>query len=727
LKFKSILLRTTILSGAAHGALVWTVYAITETLFSALLPWVINSNYIHTTPHWAYTPAHWGFTTLLFCIYPIIGLVLGSLSSLLLYGASIKVSIFQKTNPIICSKIMATFTLLTLYPLNLLLQPDLHDSSILSALFVNLVLAIFLILIIYSRAKFEKYRFIANPWSICFSLIGPIWIIHELLNSHHRVIKAFSIFIYLVLIFSISYLIHKNVKAADFYTSEEGKPLFLSRSFAVMALVIFIFIGISLFLKQKPLVVPDNTKKSSSRSDQPNVLLIVMDTVRADHLSVYGYERDTTPNLRNFAKNATLYTQAIAPSNMTLSTHGSIFTGLYARTHRAHFSIPNYPTGRPLDEKFQTLAEILSEKGYFSSAIIGNTIYLSLYHGLNQGFKYLDARNRVPFLGQAQPYYLKQVIRNILINIFPLSTFELKWRRAEEINEGAFDVLQRAKKNNMPFFLFINYMDAHWPYLPPSPFDNIFPGKAGRFTTERYNKIKDEVINLERNISDIESRHLVSQYDGGIAYIDSQIGKLIERLKELDLYENTLLIITSDHGEVFGERNIIEHSFALYQDEIHVPLIIHYPNNKEGHIIDDVVSLVDIMPTILELLGDETPEELQGNSLLNMRAGNLRTVISESFTGANEKKKYAHRFQPEWAIFSGSSKFIKSADGRREFYDLSSDPSETRNLFKTDHHESEKLEKELNEWLKTVKNESGSPVDYDRKNIERLKTLGYVE
>lgn len=729
MSLQSIPFRRTILSGAGHGALVWSVYAITESLFSALLPWIINPTYVYTTPHWAFTPAHWGFTAILFILYPVTGSILGGLFSTLFRIFAVKILSLQKAPAAIIFSAIAKITIIVLFSVNLVVYSFIENRAliILVILFVSLPLATILILTAFSQIKFERFKLITNPWVICLALIGPLWIARELLQGHSMVIKALSILAYFVLIAFALFLMQKVKVAKNNDSPEREMSAYSVRSLAILLSAAILILCFSVVLKQKPLFPRQNVKPFPDSVDSPNIILIVMDTVRADHLSVYGYDQDTTPYLRNFADNATLYTQAIAPSNMTLSTHASIFTGLYSRKHGAHFAFPHYPTGRPLQDKYYTMAEMLSEKGYFTSGVIGNVIYLTLYHGLNQGFQYLDARNRIPLLGQTQPYYLKQVIRNIFLNVFPLSTFELKWRRAEHLNNGAFDILQKVKEGNKPFFLFLNYMDAHWPYLPPSPFDSRYPGKVRRLTTENFRKIKDEVMNFERDISEMESRHLISQYDGGIAYIDFHIWKLIERLKELGLYENTLLIITSDHGEVFGERNIVEHSFTVYQDEVHVPLIIKYPNNNQGHIVDDVVSLVDLMPTIFELLGDEIPEELQGNSLLKIETGNPGTVLSESFIGDFTVKHYGRRFQPEWAIFSGSSKFIRSAAGKREFYDLSKDPNETRNLFNKDHNDSEKLEKSLNEWLKTVKEESGPPVDYDRKRIERLKTLGYVE
>ncbi|NOY38663.1 MAG: sulfatase, partial [Nitrospirae bacterium] len=413
-------------------------------------------------------------------------------------------------------------------------------------------------------------------------------------------------------------------------------------------------------------------------SDKPNVILITMDTVRADHLSVYGYERDTTPNLKRLAEVSSLYSNAISTSDITLPSHASIFTGLYPTSHGAHhiFNTPsdddiadgfaNWPrTPKPLADKFNTLAEILAEKGYSTMAVVANPGYLHYYYNLNQGFNYYDYRSPVIFLGnlvgKVRPFYLRQTIHDFIAWSIPAPDRDNAYIRADGINKVVFSLMDKAKEKDDRFFMFINYMDAHAEYAPPAPYDRLFPGKDETFTLAQFRDLEHQVSKLERDITVKEQQHIVSQYDGGIAYEDFHIGQLIARLKKAGLYDNTLIIVTSDHGEAFGERKQIEHGTSVYQEQVHVPLIIKYPHSNRRTVIDKYVSGVDLMPTVLDVLGYAIPGDIQGISLLKSEEiDKNRSVISESFPDRRKLilNKRFHRI--ERAIFSDSMKFITS-------------------------------------------------------------------
>jgi arylsulfatase A-like enzyme len=454
-----------------------------------------------------------------------------------------------------------------------------------------------------------------------------------------------------------------------------------------------------------------------------------MDTVRADHMSLYGYERNTTPNLNKLAQEATLYSQAIAPSDMTLPTHASIFTGLYAKKHGARLDPPAYGLGRPLADGFHTMAEILSEKGYSTMAVVANHAYVSKYFGLAQGFRYYDQRAPVPFLGKPHIYYLRRGIREIATRFASPPLFEMSYRPAEDITMEAFACLAKAKSDNRAFFLFLNYMDTHWPYIPPPPFDNLYPGKNSHFNTVQYTDLSEEVMRLDRKVTENEYRHMVSQYDGGITYIDHHIGELLKKLKEFGFYEHSLIIITSDHGETFGERNFVGHIVSVYQDQVHVPLIIKYPMTGNEIIIWETVSIIDIMPTILDVLRYSIPQNVDGTSLLRLDSRKHRTIMTESFPSGWLFKLHPRFKRIERAIFSGRLKFISSTNGKRELYDLSIDPNEKINLYKAGHEIVQELVTRLSQWLDEepeVQSKSSS-VEIDTGTLERLKSLGYAK
>ena len=271
------------------------------------------------------------------------------------------------------------------------------------------------------------------------------------------------------------------------------------------------------------------------------------------------------------------------------------------------------------------------------------------------------------------------------------------------------------------------------PYDPPAPYDRLFPGKDETFSAARYAAMEEQVMKLERRITDKEQRHIVSQYDGGITYVDFNIGKLIERLKKAGLYENSLIIITSDHGEAFGERSFVQHGTSVYQDQVHVPLIIKYPNIRQQRVINKFVSGVDLMPTVLDVLGYGIPEDVQGKSLLKPDGLDNRTIISESFSTRKKLRWHKRFYRIERAIFSYPLKFITSTSGKQELYDLSKDPGEEKNVYGTDAGVSGSLEARLSQWLELVREESPSLEEsashkkLDKGALDRLKALGYIQ
>jgi arylsulfatase A-like enzyme len=476
-------------------------------------------------------------------------------------------------------------------------------------------------------------------------------------------------------------------------------------------------------------VQKQNVASKNADPSRPNVILIVMDTVRADHLSVYGYERDTTPNLKKFSKKATVYTNAIAPSDMTLSTHASIFTGLYASKHRAHLAPPTNDLGRPLANRFDTLAEILSEKGFSTMAVVANHAYVSEFFGLAQGFQHYDQRSPVTLLGKPHSFFIAEGIKDIAAYFSSPHHYQRAYRNAEDINSEVFYCLNNSSKQSQPFFLFINYMDAHWPYIPPAPFDELYPGKDLNFQTPHYTALSEEVMRLERKVTDKEYKHMVSQYDGAIAYVDHNMGELFKKLKEVGFYENSLIIITSDHGEAFGERNLVGHIVSVYQDQVHVPLLVKYPNASKKVIINDTVNIIDLMPTVLEVVGYPIPQDIDGASLLKPNGRKQRYVMAESFPGGWLFNLHPRFKRVERAIFSGTFKFINSTNGKRELYDFSVDPKERINLYESGHELVLELERRFSQWLGEEPKErpKSSSVKVDSGTLERLKSLGYAK
>ena len=713
-KIENLTVSNYVYSGAIHGVIAWTVYAIVECWFSSILPWIV-------TPGYKYKPLHWGFTVLLFALYPVIGLILGGLSGICIRKVSGRITFLQNAHSTIIFSAAAISTVVLAFAVNLVINLS-FKLSVLAIVLICILLIICMFLSAGSGIWSSRFRFIANSWTCCIIILGLSWILMQsLVSNDSKVIKAGVLFIYVFAVLLISFIVQMTIRTRATHSST-------TRSFVFLVPAILIVLGFSFFLKQAPLRGTSHLNPSPLKSDNPNVIIITMDTVRADHLSLYGYKRDTTPKLKKFAESAVLYTNAITSGASTLPTHASIFTGMYSRSHGAHHR-NNGSEDLKLNEKFHTLAENLSEKGYLTFGVVANWGFLGEDFGLDQGFQYYYFLEPVPFLGEIRPYLIRQWIRNIFAKYASTSTLERKFSRAEDINKKVFSVLTEEINSDERFFLFINYMDAHWPYIPPSPFDKLYPGKDKDFNTNRYTTLRGQIHNykrFKRKVTDEEHNHLVSQYDGGIAYIDFHIGKLLALLKTIGQYENTMIIITSDHGEAFGERNFMEHNCSVYQDQVYVPLIIKYPNTNKSIVVNELAHSVDIMPTVLGVLGYEIPVNLQGQNLLRDKRKKQSFVISERYTRKVDRKR--PRFNStKRAIFSEQYKFISPTTGKRELYDLSKDPNEKKNLYDVNGSKSMELEAKLNQWLKITKEEPGTATKLDKDALESLKALGYMQ
>lgn len=720
MRIESLSIRKSLYYGLIGGAYVWTVYAIVECLFSNVLRWVI-------TPSYAYVTINRVFLVLLFIIYPFIGAIFTGLFVLILRVIFKKVKLRPDLDTKLLFSNIATFMIILIFNANLIICTSRFSSKlhILPTMFISLLLIFSLVANSYSDILYKRLSFLTNPWTIMILLLGLSWNTLELLVDNNIIVKAIVALTFPVVIFSFSFLIHKLVELRQIKKSQSG---FISPRNHIFFLVTtaLIVLSISLMVGQAPRLIINNSKQSLTDIVCPNIVLITMDTVRADHLSLYGYERNTTPNLKEFAKNATLYSHAIAAADMTLPTHASIFTGLYAREHGAHFDTSDRPLWRPLAKKFHTLAEILSENGYLTMGVVSNGV-LSPAFGFEQGFQYYDPRESAGFLRSKLPYCLMQGVRNILTSFSPTVVFDSGTRRAEEINREVFMLLDKVQKSKKLFFIFINYMDAHWAYDPPRPFDTRYPGKDEKFHEAQWNSLQREVMGLKRKIKDKERDHLMSQYDGEIAYLDFHLKKLFIKLKTLGLYENCIIIITSDHGEAFGERDLVNHSVSVYQDQVHIPLIIKYPNDNKGMVVHKPVSSIDLMPTILSLTGLDIPGNIQGHNLLKLDSEIKRTVISESFKNEDFLSWHSRFDRIERAIFSWPFKFITSTAGKKELYNLSDDKNEKKNIYYAMDSISKKLESQLRAWVDNTKEESGSPVLLDKDARKRLKALGYIQ
>jgi arylsulfatase A-like enzyme len=370
-------------------------------------------------------------------------------------------------------------------------------------------------------------------------------------------------------------------------------------------------------------------------------VIVTLDTLRADHVSSYGYDKTTSPYLDAFAARATRYANAYATAPWTGPSHASLFTGLHPFEHGA-VSFDTKRPGRnlhPLAAQHHTLAEVLRSEGFETAGFIANSVYLDRGFGLEQGFE----------------------------------TWSVERAWSPELNQRVFDWLDRNAAR--PFFLFVNYMDTHRPY-------NVTPraGQAPIEEQEASPRLLDalyrDVMAEGREPGELAER-LVEQYDRAVTNLDEGVGRLLERLQALGLDENTLIVITSDHGEYFGEHDLVEHSKDVYEPGLRIPLLVKEPGQRTGRLVRQPASLVDVPRIVLAALPARVREG-------HLRAfphtlGSHPIVAENYFSRPHDLRNFPARFRRvRTAILEGDWKYIHSSDGQHELYDTALDPGESR-------------------------------------------------
>jgi len=647
-------LRESLRLACCYSLLAWTVYGIVEFAFSSLVPALLWSSSL-------YAPLQYETTAMLFGLYEIASIALGLVIGLLAWWIRRRSPRIANLDAGCFFSATAQMGVLGMFLLNLAHVRPLLAIALPVALTAGLVAAS--IWGMLDRTRFDRLHPMVNPLTAAVIMVGVPWLTKEVLWERPLPVKLAAA------IGGVGAVVLLSFAMARFLRKWRPRLAPSSALFAAAATGLA-SIGFSYAFHDRPSPPRLPSAPASQTATRPNVILVSLDTVRADHLSLYGYPRDTTPNLRKFAAEASVYTQALSSSNMTLGSHGSLFTGLYPSWHGAHYT-RGEPFGHPLSTRFPTLAGILAKHGYLTIGSVANRAYLQPSFGLNRGFQYYDLES--PFFAETADFYLRSGVRAILKPALE-RRFGLVYRRAEEVNRPVLSLLETQPQKSIPVFLFVNYMDAHWPYNPAPPYDTMFPGKAGEMTDAEYGAMSMVVIKGQRPITAAERAHLVSQYDGGIAYMDAQLGVLFERLKQLHLYDNSLIIVTADHGEAMGDRNLIGHGISMYQDQVHVPLIVKYPLTTRHTAQDEPVSSVDILPTVLEVIGEKPPAELHGASLLHPEALKNRQILLEGYQDKVFAKWDPRFARDQRAFISKTKKLIASTPGKREVYDVAADP-----------------------------------------------------
>jgi arylsulfatase A-like enzyme len=472
----------------------------------------------------------------------------------------------------------------------------------------------------------------------------------------------------------------------------------------------------------------------------PNILLIVMDTMRSDHLSSYGYEVATSPHIDSLAAEGALFTKVIATAPWTVPTHSSMFTGLYPSSHGAHWE------HMYLDGSLKTVAELLHEEGYQTVGFSNNPV-VSHATNLSQGFEdfYEMWRNTSRF-----PTLYSEV-KDWLVCL--AGRDDVGAGRTNEMIKGW---IERKHRKDRPFFMFVNYLEVHLTYNPPIHYRKKFLPDSD--VVEKMKKVSIRTlyrILLEQglggfHLSPEEIRVLEKLYDAEITYLDSRIGELMHYLRSCGILDTTFLILTSDHGENIGEHGLIDHQLNLYDPLLRIPLIMRYPPLVQGGLrVGSLVQSVDVFSTLLEVggaSGRNPGYSVQGMNLLEALAGGLQRDYAfaeymsprsqfdtkvrnwvEAKGEVADLSPYDRRLK---TVRTDTLKYVWSSNGKDELYDLSSDPGELENLIGTGHGSPDAMRKKLEEWqraLPKVLEGSGEIPEMDRETRDLLKALGYID
>ena len=692
--------KTSAISALTGGVLVWLTYAVAEYCATAIVPlWTYHNV---TLASW-----HWRLNLVLFAAYGVAGLLSGVI-------AFIVMSV-ENQSPIDYgprARAIATLVLTLAFVANLGINAPEPGTLMLAIAITGL-----LVWWIFLNRQPLPLRFVGAPAGIVAALLGASWANYGL--SERSIALRMSANVGECLVFIGLFILATRISPRRRPWSRGATRATAVGSTAVVALCSTLFVK----------VIGGASAFMAAPSNRPNIVLITLDTVRADHTSLYGYSRNTTPNLIQLAHSATLYKNAKAAGDMTLISHAAILTGTYGSWNeaRSHVS-PTSEHGRgiPLSRRYPTLAELLSKAGYVTAAVVANSGFLPPAWGFDRGFALCNFMSPLRVMPPGKDYCLRVGVRQVLNRFMDSSEFDMMFLRAAEINQEAYRLLDEQPGRERPIFLFLNYMDAHSPYLPPAPYNSMFSGRDSSIADTRYEALFEGLVAGRDEITERERRHYTAQYDGAISYMDAQIGDLIENLKTRGLYENTLLIITSDHGEALAEHHMIGHGLSVHADQVDIPLIVKYPNSNEGRTVDSLVGHTDILPTALEAAGIEPPKFLQGTSLSGGPPTN-RLLISESFPSPGLVALNPSFRRIQRALYEGGYKYIESTTGKRELYNMSADPKETHDICDSDNLRCLELRTELEAWRTTIPKttpETGSRLD--QQTVDRLRSLGYL-
>ena len=514
------------------------------------------------------------------------------------------------------------------------------------------------------------------------------------------------------------------------YQLRAGIPLAAYRSILAVALALACIVCLHLaggyfagYKVQRPGLHPG---QAQAAKDRPNIILIIWDAVRRDHLSIYGYETNTTPYLMENRSQLMIYNKAVSVASWSLPSHTSMFTGLYPREHGA-LKVPGQKNSQPgydmVRKELDTLPEILKKHGYACAGISANSAWAGKRTRLDQGFDYFyDGPNSRSHITIHFPLlnYLLTSFQSLLPSrvYFP---YLVSFLTAEEINDRALKWID-ALPPGQPFFIFFNCLEAHGPWYPPPHIARLFPDLRPELAFQKM-EMRDQLILKHQPLDEIQSRQLLAEYDAGIIYMDEQLRKLEDALRRRGLYERTMVIVTADHGEYLGEHGFIGHCIGLYSQVLDIPLLIKYPGSEPAGVNNEMIEDRAFFNLILQNAGLDAPTESYSWD-----------AVAESYPTPFSNEDPLLQVRPlnlvQRAVYFGDFKYLASSDGSEELYDLRADPSETINLISRNPAKAEQGRTLLKEFLAKVpeapRNIGQQGIPLTPEQARALRALGYA-
>lgn len=407
---------------------------------------------------------------------------------------------------------------------------------------------------------------------------------------------------------------------------------------------------------------------------RPNVIIYLIDTLRRDHLGVYGYERSTSPYIDAFAREAVTYADAFSTTAWTKPAVASVLTGLHPMRHAVQDRRHYVPANVPL------LAEYLKTAGYETTGVITNPHAASQW-GFGRGFDHYD------------------------------ETSEWEGRSADEVNDAVFFSLDRGRK---PFFFYIHTIDVHGPEGPRVPYDKLFGGRP----------IGSILPKVNPGITPLLLNNAKALYDGVIRFNDFQFGRLVAKLKEMNVYDDTLIILVADHGEEHLDHGQGGHGKQLFNETVHIPMIVKYPKGRfAGVWASHRSSLLDVAPTVLAMAGVDVPDALEGIDLGHLPDGGESPAPERRLMLDLNHVRREGALCVARAIIDGPFKYIEDLlpEQKRMLFHLERDPGETVNLIDDDPSRAQEYSRLLDAYQASVEQEA-----VPQNLRESLKALGYL-